>query len=228
VYSGAPVPTLAIHREDSRSYSNLKRRFALEVKMLDPEFALIRKLVRSHPQQNYKSIEIKDIWRNHDLDEFVIRVRGEGSSYCQNVGRGHDHNTIYFKLRADGLRQRCFCCCPTTEGRLNGLCSKYSSNPVKVSQEDLQVLFPGPRVEPGAAADQKCQLEQQPSLSDIFPENENLESTPAALLRTIADLKEHISRLKKRKNSSTFEDDSEYTSPLAESIAKRQQMGMQL
>ena len=49
------------------------------------------------------------------------------SRYCQNIGRCHNSNHIWFLLDNDGiLRQKCFCTCDTTAGRKYGPCKDFS------------------------------------------------------------------------------------------------------
>ena len=49
------------------------------------------------------------------------------SKYCENLGRHHNSNHVYFHLdlKTNKLRQHCFCTCDTLKGRKNGLCSGF-------------------------------------------------------------------------------------------------------
>ena len=51
------------------------------------------------------------------------------SRYCLNLGRAHRSNNVYFVLTRDGISQRCYCRCDTTDGRRHGLCQKFVSKP---------------------------------------------------------------------------------------------------
>lgn len=39
----------------------------------------------------------------------LLRVEGQGSQYCPNVGRSHRQSSIYFVVGADGVAMRCRC-----------------------------------------------------------------------------------------------------------------------
>lgn len=49
------------------------------------------------------------------------------SRYCHNLQRDHHSNRVYLYVDAQGIWQRCFCRCVTTQGRLSGcMCKDYS------------------------------------------------------------------------------------------------------
>lgn len=64
------------------------------------------------------------------------------SMYCLNVQRDHNSCGIYFQITEQGLYQRCFCRCDTTDGRLDGPCSQYKSSPFPLPREVVKMLFP--------------------------------------------------------------------------------------
>lgn len=64
------------------------------------------------------------------------------SMYCLNMQREHNSCGIYFQITDNGMYQRCFCRCDTTEGRLNGLCSQYKSQAFQLPKEVQKMLFP--------------------------------------------------------------------------------------
>lgn len=67
-----------------------------------------------------------------------VRVAGEGSSWCRNVGRDHTQNTIYFTVTSNGLSQRCF----SRKMRESGVsCCDYCSERVPLSSAENMILF---------------------------------------------------------------------------------------
>ncbi len=110
-----------------------------------PEFARIRDLVR-RTSPFYASLGVLDVKRaTRGAGKYMVRVAGDGSSYCQNVMRDHGSVTIYFEVSPAGVTQRCFCRCATTDGRLDGLCSAYRSNASTFDGATRDLLFPGAR-----------------------------------------------------------------------------------
>lgn len=52
-------------------------------------------------------------------DRKLLRVEGQGSQYCPNVGRSHRQSSVYLVVGADGVAMRCRCkkgSCPTFRG----------------------------------------------------------------------------------------------------------------
>ena len=48
------------------------------------------------------------------------------SRYCMNLERSHSSNRVYFVANKNGVFQRCFCRCETSEGRKFGKCSELN------------------------------------------------------------------------------------------------------
>jgi hypothetical protein len=74
-----------------------------------------------------------------DRGGFMLRST---SRYCLNLGRAHRSNNVYFVLTRDGISQRCYCRCETTEGRRGGLCRKFVSETWPVPPRVSDAFFP--------------------------------------------------------------------------------------
>jgi hypothetical protein len=70
-------------------------------------YSRIEELVRSFSPE-YKELLIKDVSATKDRSMIAVRVHGAGSCFCMNKGDFHRHNTVWFEVRKDGIRQRCF------------------------------------------------------------------------------------------------------------------------
>lgn len=63
------------------------------------------------------------------------------SHYCLNLGRAHKSNTVFFVVHRDGVSQKCFCRCETTEGRKHGMCGDYESEAFPLPKEAIDALL---------------------------------------------------------------------------------------
>ena len=66
--------------------------------------------------------------------------------YCLNKQDEHGRCGIYFVIFESGMKQKCFCKCDTTEGRVNGKCCDYSSKYFKLDDNLKNALFPKNKV----------------------------------------------------------------------------------
>lgn len=104
---------------------------------------VVEKLVRTKVDpSHYSCLEVTTLHYDPGAERYTARVRGKGSSYCQNKRADHSSNTVYFEVGRRGITQKCFCRKPTTEGRLKGTCAKWSSVLRTLSDADASVLFP--------------------------------------------------------------------------------------
>lgn len=90
--------------------------------------------------EKYKNIQINDAtWLGTTKSPCLcVRVAGEGSSWCRNVGRDHTQNTIYFTVTPNGLSQRCF----SRKMRDTGTsCCNYCSERATLTSAELMILF---------------------------------------------------------------------------------------
>lgn len=63
------------------------------------------------------------------------------SHFCRNLGRAHKSNTVYFVISRDGVSQKCFCRCETTEERKYGLCKEYESDAFELPKEAIDTFL---------------------------------------------------------------------------------------
>ena len=65
------------------------------------------------------------------------------SSYCENLGRKHTSNHIWFLVNGEkNICQRCFCNCDTMAGRKRGMCKDFSGKTHELSQSIIKLLYP--------------------------------------------------------------------------------------
>lgn len=63
------------------------------------------------------------------------------SHFCRNLGRAHRSNTVFFVVHRDGVSQKCFCRCETTEERKFGMCRDYESEAFALPKEAIDALL---------------------------------------------------------------------------------------
>lgn len=104
-------------------------------------FKTIKKMINKTMPQIYKNVDIIDIHfcNAGSNDYYLVRVN---SSFCMNVARYHNSNTIYFVVTEYGICQKCFCRCKTLEGRkYNVYCSEFRSALRNISPSIKKILF---------------------------------------------------------------------------------------
>lgn len=112
-------------------------------------YSRIKKLINTKMPDIYKGTEIMDIHKIDGNDaatptksgSFYYAVR-TNSSFCMNVSREHNSNTIYFLINEHGIYQKCFCRCDKLEGRKFGKCATYCSSRYEMGISDTNILFP--------------------------------------------------------------------------------------
>ena len=63
------------------------------------------------------------------------------SHFCRNLDRAHKSNTVFFVVSREGVSQKCFCRCETTDGRKFGMCKEYESDTFALSAEAIDTLL---------------------------------------------------------------------------------------
>lgn len=103
----------------------------------------IVKLINDVMPEIYKNVEIMDIKQcsGDKSDYYLVRTN---SSFCMNIAKHHNSNTIYFVVNEMGICQKCFCRCETTVGRRFGImCKDYHSEIKPFNNSDtIKLLFP--------------------------------------------------------------------------------------
>jgi len=115
---------------------------------------------------SFSQAEMKDEFRNDDAKAYLetfIRTHMEGqddaritkmfnhknhflisttSKYCENLGRGHNSNHIWFHVVGNGIVQRCFCKCETIKGRYHGFCADFRGREHRLPDTIVKQLYP--------------------------------------------------------------------------------------
>lgn len=72
-----------------------------------------------------------------------IRLVSTHSKYCENIGRDHASNHVWFLIEGDGtIKQKCFCRCETTMGRRNGFCKDFTGREHVLPDKIAGALYP--------------------------------------------------------------------------------------
>lgn len=65
------------------------------------------------------------------------------SKYCENLGRSHHSNHVWFMISKDGtIRQKCFCRCETMDGRKYGFCKDFDGRSHFLNKTICDILYP--------------------------------------------------------------------------------------
>ena len=96
---------------------------------------------------NFKNVTIVDMHKCANGDYYVCR---SNSSYCMNIDREHQSNTIYFYIDKHNIYQKCFCSCDTVDGRKYGMCKDYRSSGYKLTKVLTGMLYPHDDIDTGA------------------------------------------------------------------------------
>jgi len=125
--------------EENKQINKWKRK----ISVTDPDIiAICEKHIRTRFVKEYKELRVRSIVR--DDYRLYVTVDGLGSNFCLNKSPPGDHksNRIWFSVEPDGIRARCFCSCPTTEGRQLGLCKDFKTPAKGLNASELTKIFP--------------------------------------------------------------------------------------
>ncbi|MDB4588386.1 hypothetical protein N9095_00240 [bacterium] len=64
------------------------------------------------------------------------------SKYCENLGREHGSNHIWFNVKDGVISQKCFCKCETVEERKKGYCRDFEGQKHKLTSKLISLMFP--------------------------------------------------------------------------------------
>ena len=87
--------------------------------------------------KEYSDKDIKRIYVSDNNKTYLINSK---SKYCQNIGRNHNSEHIYFLLTSTGIVQKCFCKCNTLDDRKYGYCKDFSSNSIPCTPYLMKLL----------------------------------------------------------------------------------------
>ena len=97
----------------------------------------IEAFIRKKFQANYSNVSVKKVTKV-DNNTYFVEVN---DNFCMNVNRQHTSSSIYFQIKPSGICQRCFCKKETTDGRSSGMCSRFSSNEIQLTQVFSKFLY---------------------------------------------------------------------------------------
>lgn len=117
---------------------------------LDPSkeiYTELEKFIKTVYPTHYSDTTILGVYQCGKISEKKVKkdnryylVRTD-SCYCQNIGREHRSNHIYFHIDKTTISQKCFCTCDTLDGRKDGLCKKYRSDKKNISLKLKSMLY---------------------------------------------------------------------------------------
>ncbi len=110
------------------------------VESADPAYRECQTIIRSAFGLLYKDIVVYKLKKV--LQRYSVEVTGMNSRYCQNIGRQHNSNRIYFTITKEGVSQRCFDTGDLTDEMRHGPCSTYASSVIAIGPQSLSVLWP--------------------------------------------------------------------------------------
>lgn len=98
--------------------------------------ASIQKYINKH-MEGQRNAEVTKVYVNGD--RYFVST---DSKYCENIRRKHASNHVWFLIEGDIIRQRCFCRCDTTLGRLNGFCKDFSGRDMRLPDDVYKPMYP--------------------------------------------------------------------------------------
>ena len=94
------------------------------------------------------------------------------SRYCENIGRDHGGNHVWFLVTGEHVVQKCFCRCETLGGRQFGFCKDFAGKEYKLTSELKKTLLLGGGDERHRAPTKK-KVRPPSSFGDVKPELES-------------------------------------------------------
>ena len=115
----------------------------LQISLDSPIGVILRNKIHGI-HSNYSKLLINHIGRNLKRNKYTIFVRGDNSTFCQNLlGSGfHNGRSVFFQATIKGIVQRCSCKCVKTKNRRNGKCSDFISHEHPFTDREKGHLFP--------------------------------------------------------------------------------------
>ena len=91
------------------------------------------------------------------------------SRYCENTGRDHGGNHVWFLVNDACVMQKCFCRCETLVGRQFGFCKDFTGKEYKLTSDVKKALFSGDET---TTTTKKKPSPPKSNFSDVKPELE--------------------------------------------------------
>ena len=99
--------------------------------------ALLETFIRKYLQGQQNS-RIQKIMK--DKTTYALQTN---SKYCENLGREHSSNHVWFLVKKTGtVCQKCFCTCETTKGRKYKMCKDFSGKTHGLPKSIMYLLYP--------------------------------------------------------------------------------------
>jgi hypothetical protein len=102
----------------------------------------LEKIFRSRFGAVYSAVTIGSV--KTGSGRMFCEFKGEGESWCPNVGRSHNSNRVYGVVEKSKAYIRCHCSCSTLEGRLSGkMCKDFCSEQKYLTPKDTEIIWAG-------------------------------------------------------------------------------------
>lgn len=99
--------------------------------------ALLETFIRKH-LEGQENARVQKLMR--DKTTYAIQT---SSKYCENLGREHSSNHVWFLVKKTGiLCQKCFCTCETTKGRKYKMCKDFTGKTHTLPRAIMYSLYP--------------------------------------------------------------------------------------
>jgi hypothetical protein len=171
--AGAPLFLSSKKRfRDGPAGSIIKRERRIEPS--DPIVEAAQKIIRESFGPLYSSIQVRQVTKAPKGLHYTVTISGQNCRYCQNIGREHTSNNIFFVISKEGISQRCFDDGAKTPEMKHGTCKEYSGGLLPIGASAMNILWP----------------ESQEAFSEIFIDTFNNDSF---YMRALVNLGEFLS-----------------------------------
>jgi len=136
--AGAPLYIAEVQCKKRKSSGTKGER---QLDSSDPVHVELQKCIRSSFGTLYESVVLRKTTKGPK--QYTVNVTGLNCRFCQNIGREHNNQNIYFAISREGIVQRCYDNASViTEEMRFGLCSEYSSSKIPLDPLLSQKLWP--------------------------------------------------------------------------------------
>ena len=114
------------------------------VQVDSPEAEALQTWFRTCPQPAFRELIVTSVLKTSKAsNSYIVNVTGHNCTFCQNVGRCHRSNRIFFVAGVDGIKQRCHDSAEAADADMKyGLCRDYASAPMPLTSRLAEILFP--------------------------------------------------------------------------------------
>lgn len=114
------------------------------VQVDSPETEVLQAWFRTCPQPAFRDLIVTSVLKTSKAtNSYIVNVTGHNCTFCQNVGRCHRSNRIFFVAGVDGIKQRCHDSADALDSDMKyGLCRDYASAPLPLTGKLVEILFP--------------------------------------------------------------------------------------